>query len=107
QAVGDGDAALAVGLAVLGGGEEVPHSGARALLTRAPHLGHLLGAGFEVLERPDGDAAVDLLGHHRTALELVAVLGREDDPALIIDGVAVFGEEAGRLGPGITASAAR
>src|SRR6185503_21366619 len=51
QALRDGDAALTVELAVLGGGEEVPHPGTRALLARAPHLGHLLGAGLEVLER--------------------------------------------------------
>src|SRR5205085_5721651 len=98
QAGRDGDAALTVELAVLGGREEIPHPCTRALLARAPQLGHLLGAGLEVLERPDGDAAVDLLGHHRAALELVAVLGREDDPALIIDGVTVLTEEHdGRL----------
>ena len=51
------------------------------------------GEPLELVQRIDGETAVQRLRHHRTTLELVAKPGREDDPTLCVEGVLVLPQE--------------
>src|SRR5690349_6471149 len=92
QMLGDRDPPLFVGGDLDGTGEQ----GACCLAFGRPALGgfaRVVGDALELRGRVDGEAAIERLGHHCPALELVAKPRRQDDPALRVERVLVFAQE--------------
>ena len=67
----------------------------RSVAPRARASCSLRGDPLELLDRVHGQASVECSRHHRTPLELVTKPGREDHPALRVEGVLVLPQEHG------------
>ena len=58
-----------------------------------PRVLEVGGDPLELLDRVNGQAAVERFRHHCTVLQLVTEAGREDDPPLRVEGVLVLSQE--------------